>query len=557
MTLACQELAHRSKAPRRAQLQLRFPPSIFPADEVPIEPLRRLAGRAWPPDWVAHGLERDIRVRLLDLCDLLDDLMDDRPVVDQTSPYGEIGVTLLGSTVYSVHPRARQVSHGTIGRNGYQASKFPFDVGHPLDDHDFLTVLVARYPMALDFLPPHRRDEARMLIDQWTAKSLYNLLRRRGDLRDLRRSLAASIPVPMDIMGIALASRHTPHRRRLDSRLLNRVWKYQDDFRRVARENPQLLPLLNACLEEEGDSRFASGQDPIHVLKTVLRRMGISEAGWRYVVHHGARLFRVPWQVVGKQPRLVVAVRWMKTLQAAGLPPPPPPSIARAMIYALNPHGQGHIALEPDFHDGIHPLALRAGLLEADRRRHAGTVADFLDEFLSVLLATDEMDMTLDANQAKAGWRWWVRQRDVTNEFKRLVARSRGQYWPMLVQRFESAGLTVVPLATAVDLIEEGLALHNCLVTSAVECLAGRLQVYSVRDAQTTKRLGCIGFRFRDGDVSLPEVKGFANLPPNDALLRAGGMLYDQVFPAWYGASDATAHAAPIPPAVMPGCRHQ
>lgn len=86
--------------------------------------------------------------------------------------------------------------------------------------------------------------------------------------------------------------------------------------------------------------------------------------------------------------------------------------------------------------------------------------------------------------------------------------------------------LDVIPLDSSEALIRESLSMRNCLQTFVEECAAGDFEVYSVRDAQSGKRRGCVGIRFDDGIPTIVDVKGFANTPPRGEVQQIAYELF-------------------------------
>jgi len=320
---------------------------------------------------------------------------------------------------------------------------------------------------------------------------------------------------PGGIYYIALAARMRPLGSMIESRMLDNVWRNEDAFRQVARENPQLLPLLMAYVEQTPSCHEAFDKDPVLSLKTTFRESGLSEAAWRYVVRYGSRIFKTPWAMAKHQPAFEVAVRYMAALELAGLPPPPPPSLVKAFLHRYNYHRDENFYIYENFLDAVDPIILRAGFLQADRLRLEGKVENFVEEFLGVCWWSEHHTVRPDDNQIKAGWSWLVNQCRAAEveqlkccEIDMRSWRARiPNYWPAYSE------IEIFPIESSRQLVREAQLMKNCLLNFHEECSNGEIEIYSVRTVATGKRKGCIGFRFDGEAPTIVDIKGIANAP--------------------------------------------
>ncbi len=330
--------------------------------------------------------------------------------------------------------------------------------------------------------------------------------------------------VEQDLLGIALLSRMIPVANHLNKRTVATVVRNADVFRRLAKECPKLLSLMlafySSCRYDDPDR----ARDPVFGLKMWMHQRGLSEATWRYFVRHGSRLFRVPWALSGGVGVFDAALTYLHLLQSVGLPPPPPPTLIQSLICVYGRHAGRFVLSDKDLSREINPQVLRAGFIEADRHRKAGTLAGFIDEFLGVCCWA-EKPMFPDRNQTKAGWRWFVRQWQRAEHSRERLAILGCKSWTCRVSSFEYGGVGVVPIQSTEDLLAESVALRNCLTRYAADCAAGDTEIYSCREPTTGKRIGCIGVRFRDHKAEVFDVKGYANLPPGNAVEQVVGQL--------------------------------
>jgi hypothetical protein len=526
-----EKLAHVSEGrrPWRRWVQLRRPVQQGAAEPVPVLALRVAAKNAEPPAWFSDWQRDEAKLRLLQLCEWLDDRLERPFRVERAGRCGR-RIRVFDSLAYSIYPDDRFVIAGTIYLGGYEPSKDVFEVGQPLISPLWLKSVLRNLHLAdADQGDLFFRAEENHDLSCWLADAAYRLLLRNPDFCDFRRrTLPGLFKFPQDIYGIALAARSVPAGPLLNSRTLNNVWGNERAFRQVARENPQLLPLLLAFVEQIPAGTKVHASDPVLALKNALREAGLSEASWRYLIRHGARLFRVPWEVgaTSGQRRFEVAVRYLGAIETAGLPPPPPPSVARAFLHGYNEHRGYDAIIANRFECRMDPAVLRAGLLEADRRRLEGSLEGFAEEFMGVCWWAESLDCLLDDNQIKAGWKWFVRQWQEAESVDALLRQDMGLRWRARLDEFETGRVRVVPIDSSAALIRESQAMRNCLRNYLEACASGDMEIYSVRDALTGKRRGCVGLRFDDGMPTIIDAKGFANTPPKGEVCHAANELF-------------------------------
>jgi len=484
------------------------------------------ASRAESPTLPDAWMEQEAKRQLLILCQWLQDRLAN-PVRVHRLPDGSRRIEVFGSVTYLVHPSHRKVATGTMIDHRFESFSCAFEIGRPLASPRWLKFVLDHLGLGVSAQCDLFFGDFAMEVAQWVEETTYRLLCRDPAFQKLRQiTLPKAFRIPADIYGIALSCRGRPVGPLLDSETLNMVWRNDKAFRRVARENPHLLPLLLAFAEYPVRGRVAPVKDPVQAIKMAFRDAGLADASWRYVARHGARLFRVPWAISGDQRKLQVAMRYLEVLQSAGLPPPPPPSVAKALLHSYNMHLGDAVRVGARFEEEIDQNALRAGLIEADRRRQNGSVDGFREEFLGVCWWSEKLPELLDDNQLRAGWPSLVRQWRQSEAELALQQGADQVRWRIPVGEFEIGQLTVVPLRSLGDLIREALAMRNCLQGYAETCASGEIEIYSVRDAATGKRKGCIGLGIDDGVPTIIDIKGFANTPPVGEVRQAAQELF-------------------------------
>lgn len=524
------------RIPWRSAVQLRRQPEHHAALRPLITGLARAAQRAAPPEFPDSWQRLEAKRRLVVVCDWLEECLA-RPIRVRRLGGRVRRIEVFEALTFTIDPKERFIASGELRDGENVFTSHVFEVGRPLITPLWLGSVLQRLCLYQreqgDLFFEAGADDA---VQAWITQTAYRLLLREPRFRALRRvALPKAFALPAELHGIALASRTRPTGPLLTSRELNLVWRNLSAFRSVARENPQFLPLLMAYVRQIPPGEVVNCKDPVAALKAALRELGLSEAAWRYVVRHGARVFRIPWEISTGVTPFEAATIYLRALDAAGLPPPPPPQVARALLHGYNQNTyDGAIILKQDFHRKVHSPVLRAGLLEASRRRRDADLADFVEQFLGVCWWSEEpWNHLLDKNQLKRGWPWLVRQWQKDEAERAFVVESENRFWETRLQPARLGPWLVVPIDSSLALFRESVAMRNCLVNFREDCAHGNVEIYSVRDPATGKREGCIGFSFEGGLPSLFEIKGFANTPPGSGVRRVARALARRLHREW------------------------
>ncbi len=378
------------RAPWSRWIQLRAVPPKKAALHVDPESLVSAAANTAPPNLVRgsawHGLEA--KRRLIQLCEWLDNRLNRPTCVDNTDPFKRY-VTVFETLCYEIDFKQCRVSVGTDMESEFRWENHVFELGRPLCTAFWLGPIIRKIGLGNAqqtelFIDSFQAD----LMEIWLASTAYQLLRRDSRFRTFREVvLPKQFGLPEDIFGIAMASRITPQGPLVASTVVNQVWQNAKQFRQVAREAPQLLPLLMAYLRSYGSGITFSKSDPVLTLKTAMRERGISEASWRYVVRHGSRLFRPVWEATRGQPAFEAALEYLKLFQLVRLPAPASAVIVKSLIHAFSPHEGKFARLKATSFAQHHEIeVLRLGLLELDRRRKQDTLRGFVTELLEICI---------------------------------------------------------------------------------------------------------------------------------------------------------------------------
>jgi hypothetical protein len=480
--------------------------------------LTHLARQVPIPRHFGTTLERsELRERLYKLCLRLQDLQWLPPEIIQTTSGGMISA--MGTAGYRIDRKRRYVSGCRILPHG-QASpdEFRVELLRPLYRAEWIHWLIDDLKLSyggeqLDlFMTAHLCRER----NTWLAETAYQLLLTDTKFHKLRtKRLPESICLNPDLVRIALKARTRTNGWHLDSGLYSLVWNHDEHFRQVERENPQLLPLLTAFLRE---SRPPLDEDPIKEMRAFFLDQGLSKATWRYLVLHGCRIFRQPWQVARCGTKIKPAIEYLRTLEQAGLPLPPTPSAAGILLRAAADIEEGQVYFGKQWCLVDHDV-LAVALRQAARISATPALQSFLPKLREVLFWAKDTQPALDANQRHAGWPWLARQSRTWSEKRGVMVQASDLEWKSRMGQLEGRKYQILPLCSERDLIAEGIAMRNCIADYVVDCASNRMRLFSVRSAATGKRVADIGILKVDKEVwMMCDVAGKANTEVNKGI---------------------------------------
>jgi hypothetical protein len=252
-------------------------------------------------------------------------------------------------------------------------------------------------------------------------------------------------------------------------------------------------------------------------MRDYFRACGFNEAVWRYVHKYGGRLFRVAWKMATNKCRLEACVHYLRALEAAGLPPPPAPALATAWFRCFVNAQEDRLR----FTDGwsrADPSVIRAVLVEGGGRRCAPGFAQYVGQAVDVLHWAMETELVLSPQQARAGWKWLRRRWLAWCARRAREANVGGVSWISCLPRAAIGRFEVVPIESGTGLIDEAIAMHNCVDDYVAKCKSGDTRVFSVRHAGSGRRVATLGI-ISIGDLWLPyQVKRSANRPASREL---------------------------------------
>ena len=321
------------------------------------------------------------------------------------------------------------------------------------------------------------------------------------------RTLAMQVRTALDLdshpaFNLALRSNHQLKPVGLLARHFNLVWKNLDAFQRVAQEHPKLLPVLALAVES---NEVDLSQDPIAQLKQCLINRGMSPAGWRLLTKMGYRGVKPALERFGNADLLKIIAIYSDSLARVGVTDEPPRAFIRHWLYDIEPDMQ----ITENWHR--HPEhTLRTAFKALNHCKDAAAIQAFTREFLMV----DQWVMsnpTFDNNQKKSPWKSLVGRARTAEILKKMEIESRCLMLPLSIAPFEWQGYRCNAITTSYDLYVEGITLRHCAYSFLRKCLDGTSYLFSIRLAETGKRIATAECIPTQDGWAVNDVRVFAN----------------------------------------------
>ncbi len=537
----------------RLQLRAQYAPGLFGFERTPARPRAQTLGDGFAPvifpEQLAKRLKRPqklvdrwlpvpipdalvrafggsalhdaaramLRKRLAKLCQWLDARLEDPPVIIEE--HASRLVMVFHCVGYRVDYVGRRVSAARIFANGaVQELSFEVELMKPLCTGFWLRWVLEDLRLAVNdgqldlFVTPAQAK----LHDDWLIRTAWKLLNTDLRFRWMRKhGLPEALGLQSDLLALASQARAPARPGLVPRSTFNLVWRHEVPFRRVARENPQLLYLLELSLREKW---IPDKVDHIAEIRDYFRKRRLSDAAWRYVHHYGSRIFSIPIAMSTNTTKLPVCCFYMEALEAAGFPPPPAPALLRAWLRCFVNRGEDRLLFGSSW-NSMHPTVIRGILLEGDTRRSQSDFAQFVAEAAGVMQWALETGLVLNKQQARAGWSWLRRNWLGWCEQRRGMVESAVPGWISLLPRHSTGGFDVVPLTSTSDLVEEAIEMRHCVDTYEETCIEGDIRIFSVRCRDSGKRLATLAIQAAKECGWLPyEVRGMANRPVSGEL---------------------------------------
>lgn len=495
----------------RAQLRLR--PSPLGGKPRACVPVSHAPRARAPKNLVEPGESPFLERRLAMLLEQLDELLDQPLDIDRTPKWDTI--RLFKYSGYRVSRTARNVLPIECLPSGIVPVPRNVELLHPLTTPAYLVPVVRGFGFSERVRQGHIviSEQEISWDENWLAERAHRALLRDARFRRLRRiALPAALNLDRQLVGIALAARTTVRGASLSSEVFNLVWRRETQFRAIARENPQLLPLAYAAAH---DALLSEAGDPVQDLQRLLREAGLTRAAWRYLAKRGARVLRPAWEASDGRSLLGPAIEYLRVLDETGLPPPPSPRFARELFFRAP-------RFERDWCPIPRPI-LGIALRKAQQLRGSHYYQEFIEDLSGVADWGARERPRLDKLQRRAGWPWLVRAAREWEKRESMIDGTNPNPWDAPLQVFDSGAWQLVALTSVEAMADEGLALHNCVARMIGECQLGRTLVYSVRRRSDGMRVGAIKLSHyeKSGAWAVGQVRGPANRPVPRGVWRA------------------------------------
>jgi hypothetical protein len=272
--------------------------------------------------------------------------------------------------------------------------------------------------------------------------------------------------------------------------------------------------------------------EPVRDLKFAFRDFDVTDAGWKMLVHTPPAYFDFGIANTRNDDLFDVHLWVLHACLGAGRQLP-----KRVLDRLVMPHGREprqRVLLDPTFVERYWKPFLRALGRRLDPVSSAEELRTFLDgEFEDVYDWLEWEDPRIDANQARAGWAWMVRQHRAWQEREREFASSRRaeMRWDVPLPTFVHGRWQVVALRDSYELWEEGHHMRHCARTYADPCKNGEYVVFSIRNS-SGERVATGGLERRAGRWEAGNVRVFANRPASPILVavaQAYAAAFDEV----------------------------
>lgn len=334
----------------------------------------------------------------------------------------------------------------------------------------------------------------------------------------LREVVAAALALDAQVLADARAGFTHREEATVDSRHYGTVWQRAESFDQLRCENPRLVrTYAGAALARQ----LGNHPEPVRDLKLALRRAGVDDPGWKALLAADPAMLEAACPGA-KNPIVFWVHAWaLKACAAMGRVAPP-----AVMGRLVSPNGRKpgeRRTLSANLLDeGFWPPFLRALGRRLAAVEGEAALRAFLDgEFEDVYDWLEWEEPALDANQARAGWAWMLREhrRWEERERQRALRERENLRWPVPVREFVFEGWRVTALADSYELWEEGQAMRHCARTYAAHCQRGVAILFSIRDAEG-RRVATGGIDRREGAWRAGSVRLFGNRPAGPDLWR-------------------------------------
>ncbi len=326
----------------------------------------------------------------------------------------------------------------------------------------------------------------------------------------LRQQLAATLTlyIGADLINLAMRARLYPRPAHLVAQHLNVVWRNQQAFQTVERENPNLLVAVTAWLIYTGKVGGLPERDVVPTMVKDLLDRGLPPKAWRLLASRGAKSLlpvlpnRSSWEsIIGTLKALYVS-RW---------PSIPPRGYLRLLFDAAGRPDSFEVA-----HAGVPGWFWQIACNEAHTLKgNTNDYRDLCDSLPRWAWLVRKYGFSPDKNQRKKGIVWLREAAQFYEDIEQHDDTGDTPSWALWLQSASWATTskhTVVPLLSPNAVVDEAVALHNCADSYIERCRQGSELLLSLRDRSTGKRIALASARRQGEDWVLGQVAGPCNM---------------------------------------------
>jgi len=129
----------------------------------------------------------------------------------------------------------------------------------------------------------------------------------------------------------------------------------------------------------------------------------------------------------------------------------------------------------------------------------------------------------------KRTWRGALRAAELDERMLRARSEGEEKVWPSPFRDECIGSLRIIPITSEEALVEEAIAMRNCADRMDRDALGRSLHLVSIRCRETMQRLATACFWSGDEGLSLGEIRGVANSPARDDVLRVANLVLADV----------------------------
>ncbi len=340
-------------------------------------------------------------------------------------------------------------------------------------------------------------------------ESVWKVLKDDRFLVSLRHELAATLTLHIGpgLINLAMRARLYPNSASLLMRHLNLVWRQQEAFQTMWRENPRMLVALTAWLSYDKMNDRTKLTDALPwMMKTVLES-GLPPKAWRILTMNGMKRL-LPGQM-NYQPWESLILN-LKALHAARWPALAPRGVLQVLHDSAGP---------PDTFDASH-----AGVPgwfwnmvcneASDLKGNTPAYQKLFDAVPHWAWLVKKYAFSPDKNQRRRGISWLREAATAHEKLEQLGDVSDSPAWALWIQSAQwdaTSRLEVIPLLSPNAMLKEAIAMHNCADSYIGRCASGYELLLSFRDRITSRRIA-LALVVRNGSHwSLGKVAGPCN----------------------------------------------